>query len=97
LNWDIEGENEYVLPKPISANGLGEGERTFEKGVVVLIFFCFSAQFTNMIIPILNIVDMETLQQLSVYVANFEKKSFKVDLTAFSSSVGPLAKKTGGY
>jgi hypothetical protein len=40
---------------------------------------------------------METLQQLSVYVANFEKKSFKVDLAAFSSSVGPVGKKTGGY
>lgn len=48
-------------------------------------------------IPKLNIVDMETLQQLSVYVANFEKKSFKVDLIANSSSVGPVGKKAGGY
>jgi hypothetical protein len=62
-----------------------------------LFFFYFSAQFTNIIIHILIIVDMETLQQLSVYVANFEKKSFKVDLAAFSSSVGPVGKKTGGY
>jgi hypothetical protein len=97
LNWDIEGENEYVLPKPMSANGPGEGERTFEKGTIVFIFFSIFALFTNKIVPKLNIVDMETLQQLSVYVANFEKKSFKVDLAANSSSVGPVGKKTGGY
>lgn len=42
LNWEIEGDNEYVLPKPISASGPEEGERTFEKGRIVTIdpFYC---------------------------------------------------------
>lgn len=65
----------------------------------VQLLLLFNLRLTPLIKHIheLNLADMETLQQLSVYVANFEKKSFKVDLTANSSSVGPVGKKSGGY